>query len=245
MAAQQHKVGAPVVGFNHNLNYKGRVFHVQTEDSGPQHGHIITHLFMGGNIFASTKSSYADRIAGIDPAEIFGIVRKLMEEQHKAMMKSLLAGHHDAEISRRTGGPIYEPGVLANGERAPGLLVGGDKLPAAPAPTTPNVSMPPSWPSVPPRSAPMASSLASSVRPGAGGHRPLATGVPPAPPVMVPSAISMTPAPPQRAPAGMRSPPTTLPPVRPAPQPEPEAFRGGLDEVILNYLASDPDGKSR
>ncbi len=129
--SQQHKPGQPVVGFNHNLNYKGRIFHVQTEDSGPQHGHVITHIFMGGNILASTKSSYAELLPLIDPGDIFGTVRKLMEEQHKTMMKGLGQGAHDAEIARRTGA-VYEPGVLANGNRAPGLLVGGDKLPPKP-----------------------------------------------------------------------------------------------------------------
>jgi len=41
-----------VPGFNHNIKHKGRIFHVQTEDSGPKNPHIITHLFVGGNILA-------------------------------------------------------------------------------------------------------------------------------------------------------------------------------------------------
>ncbi len=42
-----------VPGFNHNVKYKGQVFHVQTEDSGVENPHIITHLFLGGNIVKS------------------------------------------------------------------------------------------------------------------------------------------------------------------------------------------------
>ena len=211
---QQHKPGQPVVGFNHNINYKGRIFHVQTEDSGAQHGHVITHIFMGGNILASTKSSYAELLPLIDPGDIFSTVRKLMEDQHKAMMKGLGQGAHDADIARRTNA-VYEPGVLANGDRAPGLLVGGDKPSSLPPKTNaaPVASKPPPAPTpTPARPAAMASSLTS--------RRPLATAPPPAPPVMVPDAISMT------KPPALRS-TTSAPGVR------------NLDDIILAYLAAD------
>ncbi|MGZ3447656.1 MAG: hypothetical protein ACXU88_18380, partial [Myxococcaceae bacterium] len=49
-----------VSGFNHNITHAGRVFHVQTEDSGVNNPNIITHLFVGGNILASKKTSYAE-----------------------------------------------------------------------------------------------------------------------------------------------------------------------------------------
>ncbi len=156
MSAPQQKPGQPVVGFNHNLSYKGRTFHVQTEDSGPQHGHLSTHVFLGGNILASTKSSYAALVPTLAPAELAAAVRKRMEEQHKAMMKGLLAGQHDAEIGRRVGQSVYEPGVLADGEKAPGLLVGGEKTPA---PAKPVVRTPAAAPAPRPAPRPMASSL--------------------------------------------------------------------------------------
>ncbi len=105
------KAGAPVVGFNHNVKYGPRVYHVQTEDSGLPHGHYITHLFVGGNIVASLKSSYADHAAHPDLARL---VRGLMEAQHKAMLKRLVAGEFD-ELAERLSAPHYEPGVLADG----------------------------------------------------------------------------------------------------------------------------------
>jgi hypothetical protein len=49
-----------LVGYNHNIGYKGEVFHVQTEDSGINTPHIITLLYRGGNILSSKKTSYAD-----------------------------------------------------------------------------------------------------------------------------------------------------------------------------------------
>jgi len=49
-----------VFGFNHNLMYKGEIFHVQTEDSGLSNPHITTLLYRGGVIISTKKTDYAD-----------------------------------------------------------------------------------------------------------------------------------------------------------------------------------------
>ena len=46
---------SPVLGYNHNLRYGGRVFHVQTEDSGTAYARLYTHLFFEGTILSSKK----------------------------------------------------------------------------------------------------------------------------------------------------------------------------------------------
>jgi hypothetical protein len=81
-----------LVGFNHNIMYKGEMFHVQTEDSGIANPHIITLLYRGGTIIASKKTSYAD-IIKIDNLE--KIVEELMKEQHKDMLRDLKSGRLD------------------------------------------------------------------------------------------------------------------------------------------------------
>ena len=48
-----------LVGYNTNIPYKGKVYHVQTEDSGIKNPVIITHLYFHGSILASKKISYA------------------------------------------------------------------------------------------------------------------------------------------------------------------------------------------
>src|SRR5882724_9659586 len=105
------KAAAPVVGFNHNVKYGPRVYHVQTEDSGLPHAHYITHLFVGGNIVSSMKSSYAEKAGERDLARV---VRGLMEHQHKAMLRRLVGGEFD-ELAERLSAPHYAPGVLADG----------------------------------------------------------------------------------------------------------------------------------
>ena len=50
------KAPSPLLGYNNNVRHKGRVFHIQTEDSGVNHPHIITHLFAdGGRILKSDE----------------------------------------------------------------------------------------------------------------------------------------------------------------------------------------------
>lgn len=91
-------------GFNTNIDHRGSVFHVQTEDSGRAHPHVITHLYYGGTILASEKQSYADHV---DDPEVEDAVRDLMEAQHMAMVARLRAGTLDDEISERLGDDIF------------------------------------------------------------------------------------------------------------------------------------------
>ena len=89
-----------VQGFNHNIKHKGKLFHIQTEDSGRDNPHIITHVFVGGNILASKKTSYADIVKA---ERLEQIVRELMEEQHKSVLRNLING-------------VYDQGAPADGE---------------------------------------------------------------------------------------------------------------------------------
>jgi hypothetical protein len=78
---------SPLVGYNTNVRHKSKLYHIQTEDSGVSHPHIITHLFAdGGRIVASKKTGYAQHVGA---ETLHEIVKKLMQEQHKAMFIAL------------------------------------------------------------------------------------------------------------------------------------------------------------
>lgn len=84
---------SPLLGYNTNVRHKGKLYHIQTEDSGLQHPHIITHLFAdGGRIVASKKTSYAEHI-GVEDIKTF--VKKMMQDQHKGMLIALRDGAYD------------------------------------------------------------------------------------------------------------------------------------------------------
>lgn len=100
-----------IVGFNHNFRYKGRLFHVQTEDGGLRSPNIVTLLYCGGTILASRKTSYADitKVSNLEQ-----VVEDLMKEQHREMLRRLKGGEFDDRIAGLDGvvdpadGPLVE-----------------------------------------------------------------------------------------------------------------------------------------
>jgi len=96
-----------LLGYNHNITYKGDVFHIQTEDSGIKNPHVITLLYREGVILCSKKTSYAD-ILKIEQLE--SVVEDLMKEQHKDMMRRLKSGEFDARAfpSKEQAAPVTE-----------------------------------------------------------------------------------------------------------------------------------------
>jgi hypothetical protein len=91
---------APLLGYNTNVRHKGKLYHIQTEDSGIGHPHIITHLFAdGGRIVASKKTSYAEQVGRENLQES---VKKLMQGQHKAMFIALRDGIYDDDSPNDT-----------------------------------------------------------------------------------------------------------------------------------------------
>ena len=119
-----------VTGFNHNIKHKGKVYHVQTEDSGRNNPHIITHLFVGGNILASKKTSYADILNAENLAEV---VRELMEEQHKEMLRNLINGVYDNIDVSAGSTKHYQPGQLASEDEARNVRMNPGRGPSEPA----------------------------------------------------------------------------------------------------------------
>jgi hypothetical protein len=84
-----------IPGFNHNVKYKDQEFHIQTEDSGVQNPHILTHLYRGGDILASERQDYSEFLSESNLTEV---VRKLMQEQHKGVLRGLVRGAYDSKI---------------------------------------------------------------------------------------------------------------------------------------------------
>src|SRR4051812_41908931 len=100
---------SPLLGFNNNVRHRGRLFHIQTEDSGVRHPHVITHLFMdGGRVLKSVKTSYAEEVGAVGMVDT---VRALMKQQHKSMFIALRDGTYDPLIDREAGSSATRPAV--------------------------------------------------------------------------------------------------------------------------------------
>jgi hypothetical protein len=136
------------VGFNNNVKYKAQTFHIQTEDSGLDKPHIITHLFAdGGRVIKSHKRSYAEHVKRDDVAPF---VRQLMKGQQLEMALSLREGRFDEIIEGRAMGGMelldYPPKVdvqkLATQKKSRVLADGETEGPATPDPAAASSSGP-------------------------------------------------------------------------------------------------------
>ena len=216
-------------GYNHNVRYQNGVFHVQTEDSGVQNPHIITHVFCGGNIIESRKTSYADIV---NSERLNEMLVDLMQDQHKGMLKDLISGRMDAKVAERSKNAATLNGpaplnVEAGAQHRASLFAGGGRGPAVQSGATAGapIAAKPAIPAVASPAPPPA--VAKAPPPSLLGKRPAATPVPPpkARPEIttVPTNIFEAP-PPRAAQQHVPSPPTNTPSLRVTPAPASSFF---------------------
>ncbi len=119
------------LGFNNNVQYQAATYHVQTEDSGIDRPHIMTHLFAdGGRVIKTHKRSYANELGRED---IAGYVRSLMKAQHMEMCIALREGSFDEIIAGRASGGIS---VLENLPQVRVRRGAGEAVRSRPPPST-------------------------------------------------------------------------------------------------------------
>lgn len=105
---------SPLVGYNTNVRHKGKLYHIQTEDSGVKRPHVITQLFAdGGRIIASEKSSYQEHLQS---ENLQGIVKQMMQDQHKRVFIALRDGVYDEPDASDGGSATGSSGTEAKTE---------------------------------------------------------------------------------------------------------------------------------
>jgi hypothetical protein len=97
-----------ITGFNTDVEHNGRIYHIQTEDKGAGNPVIESLVYLGGEILASRRTSYADLAAqGAAPAAL----AERLEAQHRRMVLDVRQGRHDPEGMKAFGeGIISERG---------------------------------------------------------------------------------------------------------------------------------------
>ncbi|HKN48236.1 MAG TPA: hypothetical protein VJ144_09715 [Candidatus Polarisedimenticolia bacterium] len=95
-----------VTGFNTDVKHQGRVYHVQTEDKGSDNPVIETLIYLGGEILAARRSSYADLLAkGAGDKE----VSERIESQHNRMILDIREGKYEEKRPHSFG-----EGIISN-----------------------------------------------------------------------------------------------------------------------------------
>lgn len=95
-----------ITGFNTDIKHNEKVYHIQTEDKGLQNPYIESLVYVGGEILASKKTSYAEQAgAGIDEKWI----GSLMEQQHRTMIAAIKRGRFDTPADSTRTGTLAQP----------------------------------------------------------------------------------------------------------------------------------------
>lgn len=132
-----------ITGYNTDVRHGEVVFHVQTEDKGMGNPYIESLVYVGGQVLASKRASYAELIAeGKDEKEIVA----LMDHQHRTMIAAIRHGKLDGKLaalsaSRQTGAmPVIKPtGQMPVVVRPDGPST--SRMPVLPTPTPPAVAI--------------------------------------------------------------------------------------------------------
>ncbi|HEY2293255.1 MAG TPA: hypothetical protein VGM86_21355, partial [Thermoanaerobaculia bacterium] len=96
-----------ITGYNTDVRHGEVVFHVQTEDKGVSNPYIESLVYVGGQVLASKRASYAEMIAeGKEEKDIVA----LMDHQHRTMIAAIRHGKLDGKLAAlsasRTTGPV-------------------------------------------------------------------------------------------------------------------------------------------
>ena len=135
-----------ITGYNTDVRHGEVVFHVQTEDKGTSNPLIESLVYVGGQVLASKRASYAEMLAeGKEEKEIVA----LMDHQHRTMIAAIRHGKLDAKLAALNVGK--QTGQFASFETpAPTRpATGAAPLPPMPVPVAPLPVMP--APPAPPR----------------------------------------------------------------------------------------------
>lgn len=96
-------------GFNTDINRGERVFHVQTEDRGPQHHSIDTVVYRNGRILHRHSWNYSE--AAGRPDFSLDDLKQRVEAQHRSVIEALRGGALDAEIAAAEEQAVRAAGI--------------------------------------------------------------------------------------------------------------------------------------
>ena len=89
-----------ITGCNQDVAYKGKIYHVQTEDRGKANPVIETLIYVGGEILSSKKTSYDDLLqAGYDEPKLMA----RLEQQHRRVVVDIKLGKYAKEPEEAFG----------------------------------------------------------------------------------------------------------------------------------------------
>jgi hypothetical protein len=84
-----------ITGYNTDVRYREKVFHVQTEDKGLGNPFIESVVYYGGQVLAAKRASYADLLQEGKGSEA---ISGRMDHQHRMMIAAIRTGKLDGKL---------------------------------------------------------------------------------------------------------------------------------------------------
>lgn len=87
-----------ITGFNTDLKHDGILYHVQTEDKGPENPLLLSLVYVGGAILAAKRTNYAKELEeGLTEEEL----QKKLEKQHRLILAIISRGRINDLVKMR------------------------------------------------------------------------------------------------------------------------------------------------
>ncbi len=80
-----------IVGYNTDVNFRGEVFHIQTEDKGKANPTVETLVYHSGEILLSRRISYGHMI---NKPDLRTKIKTMMKNQHEQVINELKEGKY-------------------------------------------------------------------------------------------------------------------------------------------------------
>lgn len=77
---------------NTDIEYNGRLYHVQTEDWGRDNPYVVTRVFSGGKVLGSIKTNYRSWLSLEDRVRATKL-KRILSQQHLESISKIKQGH--------------------------------------------------------------------------------------------------------------------------------------------------------
>ena len=117
-----------LIGYNNDVDHRGKTFHIQTEDRGGSNDNCIeSQLFCGGAILDTKITAYEEHVEGLEGKARNKKIKSIMKASHRSLFKKLLAGKYDEMVGLD---PVEKPKEAVE-EKFEEFQPGQDRVPQA------------------------------------------------------------------------------------------------------------------
>ncbi len=100
-----------ITGFNTDVEFEGKTYHVQTEDKGLARPMIMSLIYDRGTILASKRTPYDDLVA--DESVDEEVLAERLNKQHRLICAAVKNGRIDDLIRMTQGAPVAKAASIA------------------------------------------------------------------------------------------------------------------------------------